>query len=41
MSAKIEQLVNTLKLPKRRPLNEYFLDEEEGVIASELCFEVF
>ncbi|XP_071943414.1 disco-interacting protein 2 homolog C-like isoform X3 [Antedon mediterranea] len=29
VSAKIQQLLNTLKRPKRKPLQEFFLDEEE------------
>ncbi|CAL8070422.1 unnamed protein product [Calicophoron daubneyi] len=32
VSEKILQLVNTLKRPKRRPLPEYFLDEEDQVL---------
>ncbi|KER29186.1 hypothetical protein T265_04123 [Opisthorchis viverrini] len=32
VSEKIQQLVNTLKRPKRRPLPEYFLDEEDQVL---------
>jgi len=32
VSAKIQQLWNTLKRPKRRPLREFFVDEEEGVL---------
>lgn len=32
VSSKIQQLVNTLKRPKRRPLPEYFLDEEDQVL---------
>ncbi|CAF0872512.1 unnamed protein product [Brachionus calyciflorus] len=31
VSAKIQQLLNTLKRPKRRPLNEYFEDNQEEV----------
>ncbi|XP_064646090.1 disco-interacting protein 2 homolog C-like [Lineus longissimus] len=29
VSAKIQQLLNTLKRPKRKPLREFFLDEED------------
>ena len=29
VSAKIQQLLNTLKRPKRKPLQEFFQDEEE------------
>ncbi|KAH9498576.1 DIP2 disco-interacting protein 2 C [Bulinus truncatus] len=32
VSAKIQQLLNTLKRPKRKPLKEYFLDEEEATL---------
>ncbi|KAF7260828.1 hypothetical protein EG68_01624, partial [Paragonimus skrjabini miyazakii] len=32
VSEKIQQLVNTLKRPKRRPLPEYFLDDEDQVL---------
>ncbi len=28
VSAKIQQLLNTLKKPKRRPLNEFYEDDE-------------
>ncbi|RNA40286.1 disco-interacting 2 -like protein, partial [Brachionus plicatilis] len=31
VSAKIQQLLNTLKRPKRRPLNEYFEDNQEEI----------
>lgn len=36
VSAKIQQLLNTLKRPKRRPLNEYFEDNQEEVASK--CF---
>ncbi|XP_071112193.1 disco-interacting protein 2 homolog C-like isoform X5 [Haliotis cracherodii] len=32
VSAKIQQLLNTLKRPKRRPLKEYFMDEDEHTL---------
>ncbi|RUS70530.1 hypothetical protein EGW08_021709, partial [Elysia chlorotica] len=32
VSAKIQQLLNTLKRPKRKPLREYFIDEEEATL---------
>ncbi|VEL27547.1 unnamed protein product [Protopolystoma xenopodis] len=32
VSEKIRQLVNTLKRPKRRPLPEYYLDEDDQVL---------
>ncbi|VDD74047.1 unnamed protein product [Mesocestoides corti] len=31
VSEKIQQLVNTLKRPKRRPLPEYFIDEDDQI----------
>lgn len=31
MSNKIQQLLNTLKRPKRRPLPEFYLDDEEDL----------
>ncbi|XP_078700961.1 disco-interacting protein 2 homolog C-like isoform X12 [Branchiostoma floridae x Branchiostoma belcheri] len=33
VSAKIQQLLNTLKRPKRKPLREFFVDEEEELEA--------
>lgn len=32
VSEKIQQLVNTLKRPKRRPLPEYFIDEDDQIL---------
>ncbi len=32
VSDKIQQLVNTLKRPKRRPLPEYFIDEDDQIL---------
>lgn len=32
VSSKIQQLVNTLKKPKRRPLREYFIDDFEELL---------
>lgn len=32
VSEKIQQLVNTLKRPKRRPLPEYFMDEDDQIL---------
>lgn len=32
VSAKIQQLLNTLKRPKRKPLIEYFVDEEDSIL---------
>ena len=37
VSAKIQQLLNTLKRPKRKPLPEYFVDEAEATLESR-CF---
>ncbi|XP_029658229.1 disco-interacting protein 2 homolog C isoform X8 [Octopus sinensis] len=31
VSAKIQQLLNTLKRPKRKPLREFFIDEDEAL----------
>ncbi|THD18929.1 Disco-interacting protein 2 B-A [Fasciola hepatica] len=36
VSEKIQQLVNTLKRPKRRPLPEYFLDEEDQILVRQV-----
>lgn len=35
MSAKIQQLVNTLKRPKRPPLREFFVDDFEELLEGE------
>lgn len=35
VSAKIQQLLNTLKRPKRKPLPEYFVDESDATLESE------
>lgn len=32
VSEKIQQLVNTLKRPKRRPLPEYFIDDDDQIL---------
>jgi hypothetical protein len=41
VSAKIQQLLNTLKRPKRRPLNEYFEDNQEEVDCKLKFFFIF
>lgn len=41
VSAKIQQLLNTLKRPKRRPLNEYFEDNQEEVASKCLKYSPF
>ena len=35
VSAKIQQLVNTLKRPKRPPLREFFVDDFEELLEGE------
>lgn len=35
VSTKIQQLLNTLKRPKRPPLSEFFLDDSEEIVESE------
>lgn len=37
VSEKIQQLVNTLKRPKRRPLPEYFLDEDDQILVRQVA----
>lgn len=32
VSTKIQQLLNTLKRPKRPPLSEFFLDDQEEIV---------
>lgn len=32
VSTKIQQLLNTLKRPKRPPLSEFFLDDSEEIV---------
>lgn len=35
VSTKIQQLLNTLKRPKRPPLSEFFLDDAEEIVEGE------
>lgn len=35
VSTKIQQLLNTLKRPKRPPLSEFFLDDSEEIVEGE------
>ena len=39
VSAKIQQLLNTLKRPKRKPLQEFFQDEEEELEGKSLLHD--
>lgn len=32
VSTKIQQLLNTLKRPKRPPLSEFFMDDQEEIV---------
>ena len=41
VSAKIQQLLDTLKRPKRRPLNEYFEDNQEELESKKKLFVYF
>lgn len=38
VSAKIQQLVNTLKRPKRPPLREFFVDDFEELLEGKMTF---
>lgn len=38
VSTKIQQLLNTLKRPKRPPLSEFFLDDSEEIVESMKLF---
>jgi hypothetical protein len=38
VSAKIQQLVNTLKRPKRPPLREFFVDDFEELLEGKYFF---
>lgn len=35
VSTKIQQLLNTLKRPKRPPLSEFFVDDSEEIVEGE------
>ena len=37
VSTKIQQLLNTLKRPKRPPLSEFFLDDSEEIVEGMKC----
>lgn len=41
VSAKIQQLVNTLKRPKRPPLREFFVDDFEELLEGKFFFYLF
>lgn len=38
VSTKIQQLLNTLKRPKRPPLSEFFMDDQEEIVEGESPF---
>ena len=38
VSTKIQQLLNTLKRPKRPPLSEFFVDDQEEIVEGEPPF---
>lgn len=39
VSTKIQQLLNTLKRPKRPPLSEFFTDDSEEIVQGALLHE--
>lgn len=39
VSTKIQQLLNTLKRPKRPPLSEFFTDDSEEIVEGKLLLQ--